>query len=181
MIAPVALTTDTRTDADRQKAQELLRTVMTEKFRRWLMKHALKWTRHDWDAAQELVQNTFLAMLRSKSYDPERSKPVTFAFAHLKWQFMKHRTVLAATPQLYELSHERESRPLVASAETREVVQQIQAAINQLPDREHAVIVGRMNGMSLQGIADQKNLSRERIRQIEEKAMSHLADMPLPV
>jgi RNA polymerase sigma factor (sigma-70 family) len=181
MIAPVAPTAELRREADRQRSRELLRTVMTERFRRYLMKHALKWTRHNWDAAQDLVQEAFLAMLRSDSYDPAKSKPTTFAFAHLKWQFMRAKTFQATRPPLRHLNCEPKSRPLMASPETREVIQRIQAAIGQLPPSEHSVVVSRMNGMTLQSIAVQRNLCRERIRQIEEKAMDRLADMPLPV
>lgn len=181
MIAPVTPKVCVQSENTNQETRELLETIMTERFRRWLLKFALKWTYHDWEAAQDLVQETYLAILRSNTYDPTRSKPATFAFSRMKWQLIKRRWAMQSRQPMHALKHDPTSRPLTLSPETREVVEQVQAVIEQLPMRERDVITQRMHGASLQSIANQSGVTRERIRQIEAKGMSRLVDQPLPV
>lgn len=164
-----------------EESQQILRSVMNETFRRWLMKLALKWTGHNWQLSQDVVQETFVSLLKCQTYDPRKSAPTFFAVWRLRGMLQHQRRKAKAHEGVHRLKGEPPSRPLTLSVEEREVIDGVRSAINRLPEREANVLLHRLQGLKLREVATRFGVSVQRISKIEHDAMNSLVDQPLPV
>jgi len=77
-----------------------------------------------------------------------------------------------------------DARPLDELLDDTRQRARVRALIERLPERERAVLEGRLQGLSLAAIAAPLSLSRERIRQLEQQAVQRitgwLTDAPPP-
>jgi RNA polymerase sigma factor (sigma-70 family) len=65
----------------------------------------------------------------------------------------------------------------VESVIRRDEIRQVREALAQIDDRQSDILTRRSKGDSLDAIADDYELSRERIRQLESKGMANLANL----
>lgn len=109
---------------------------------------------------------------------------VVFAFNHeIKYSKAKRRRERANSLSLDELMDEGYAPPEVGTRPLtseqilieREEVTAIDNAMEALTPREAEIIVARIRGLTLLEIGAQKQLSRERIRQLERKALQRLS------
>ncbi|WP_437201971.1 sigma-70 family RNA polymerase sigma factor [Planctomicrobium sp. SH664] len=180
MIAPTPISS--APEIDRDAARELLRTVMTPRGRNYLLEKATKWLNGDRDKAEDLVQETFLSLLKTTSYDPSKSNPITYAYWRL-WGLMRKLAYSQSGHhrQPLPLKHEPVSRELVMSPERRENCEMMSTALGSLPDRYARILRGKFNGDTQQEIAEQIGCTRHRVHQLEPLAMSAILDYPLPI
>lgn len=164
----------------REEAQEMLRALMTEKFRRWLVGIAMKWTHHNWHWSQELVQDVFLSLLKCQSYDPSKSSPTSYALWRLRGIYSQS-VSKAVRKRMMPLNTEPVYEPGTPLAEIEEVVNGVREAIQRLPNREATILQRRLEGKLIKDIASELGVSKQRVNFVELQAIKMLVDQPLPV
>ncbi len=95
----------------------------------------------------------------------------TAAINQTRWTLLRMYTT-RMKPVSYKNLHELTiSDEQVAIAMQNELAERISLCLNELSYRQRAIIELRMQGMTLDEVGDVMKVSRERIRQIEHKAM----------
>lgn len=182
MIAPVHRSTDSRTVESQQQAHELLCTIMTERVRRWMMKKALRWFDGDWNRAADLVQDTFLALLKTKSYDPSKCSPITYAHARLRGiRSHYNRESVTRQSRFSRLSFDPVSPSVGITLERKETVAQVAKAIESLPPRDATILLDFFSGVSTAETGRKLGVTRQCIYQRQSKALGALQHVKLPV
>ena len=131
----------------------------------------------------EAAGSALLALVRAAlRFDPERGvKFSTFLFASIRNELSNSR-IARRRHVAREVEAELDTFAVPPEAELRTLRREVRDAVETLPPRERATLHARyFDGSTLQEIATERGISRERVRQIESAVLDRLRRRLAPV
>lgn len=160
----------------------------------WVVRLVLR-SRPRTEDFEDLVQAGLIVLLEClPKFDPSISRLSSFSTKPIRWRLANARKVAglirrpayratsrhlaawhqAASFEELDLHYLPEAEAEPASAERLDELLRLRQAIGLLPDRQYAILVRRLSGHTLAAIGVELGLSKERIRQIESRAVATL-------
>lgn len=150
-----------------------LEPLFTEAFGRFLMKIALPLVDDNWHVAEDVVQHVFLALIKTQSYDPQRSKPSTYAvrrlrgaISHLLEAQRRHKRRLQRLKNVHPIHHVDKN-----VTEFRDEVDLVRQSVSRLDNRQSFVLCRFERGETLKDVSSKIGLSKQGVQFIEQKAI----------